>query len=76
MTTLLERITINPCQCAGCPCIRGMGVWVSDVLDVFPAVLSAEEILEEIPDLEAKDLQASLLFVKMDSNEILRTIRN
>ncbi|OKH18220.1 DUF433 domain-containing protein [[Limnothrix rosea] IAM M-220] len=62
MSALLERITINPKQCGGRPCIRGMRIRVSDVLDLFVAGLNAEEILEEIPDLEADDLKASLLY--------------
>jgi uncharacterized protein (DUF433 family) len=55
MPTLLERITINSQQCGGRPCVRGMRIRVSDVLDLFAAGLSAEEILEEMPDLEADD---------------------
>jgi uncharacterized protein (DUF433 family) len=63
MSNLLERITINPKQCGGRPCIRGMRIRVSDVLDLFASGLSAEEILEEMPDLEADDLKAALLYV-------------
>ncbi|MFN5242553.1 MAG: DUF433 domain-containing protein [Aphanizomenon sp.] len=62
MSNLLERITINPKQCGGRPCIRGMRIRVSDVLDLFASGLSAEEILEEMPDLEADDLKAALLY--------------
>jgi uncharacterized protein (DUF433 family) len=56
MSDLLAKITINSKQCGGRPCIRGMRIRVSDVLDLFVAGLSAEEILEEMPDLEADDL--------------------
>lgn len=62
MSSLLSRITVNPKQCGGRPCIRGMRIRVSDVLDLFAAGLNAEEILEEMPDLEADDLKASLLY--------------
>ncbi|MTJ53256.1 DUF433 domain-containing protein [Anabaena sp. UHCC 0253] len=62
MSNLLERITINPKQCGGRPCIRGMRIRVSDILDLFASGLSAEEILEEMPDLEADDLKAALLY--------------
>ncbi|MFO0140551.1 MAG: DUF433 domain-containing protein, partial [Aphanizomenon sp.] len=51
-----------PKQCGGRPCIRGMRIRVSDVLDLFASGLSAEEILEEMPDLEADDLKAALLY--------------
>jgi uncharacterized protein (DUF433 family) len=59
---LAERITVDPEQCGGRPCIRGMRVRVSDVLDLFAAGLTAGEILEEMPDLEPEDLQATLRF--------------
>ena len=62
MSDLLDRITINPEQCGGRPCIRGMRIRVVDVLDLFAAGLSAEQILEEMPDLEAEDLQAALRY--------------
>ncbi len=60
MSDLLERITVNPEQCGGRPCIRGMRIRVSDVLDLFAAGLTAGQILEEMPDLEADDLKAAL----------------
>jgi len=60
MSNSLERITINPEQCGGRPCIRGMRIRVIDVLDLFAAGLSAEQILEEMPDLEMDDLKAAL----------------
>jgi uncharacterized protein (DUF433 family) len=62
MSTLLESITVNPKQCGGRPCIRGMRIRVSDVLDLFAAGLTAEEILEEMPDLQADDLKAALFY--------------
>lgn len=68
MTELLERITINSRQCGGRPCIRGMRIRVSDVLDLFAAGLSAEEILEEMPDLEADDLKAALVYASRKLN--------
>jgi uncharacterized protein (DUF433 family) len=59
---LSQRITINPEQCGGRPCIRGMRIRVIDVLDLFSAGLTAEEILEEMPDLEMDDLNAAIVF--------------
>jgi uncharacterized protein (DUF433 family) len=55
-----ERITTNPEQCGGRPCIRGMRIRVVDVLDLFAAGLTAPEILEEMPDLEMDDLTTAL----------------
>lgn len=65
---LSERITINPKQCGGRPCIRGMRIRVTDVLDLFAAGLTAEQILEEMPDLEAEDLQACLQYASRKLN--------
>lgn len=62
MSELLKRITVNPKQCGGRPCIRGMRVRVVDVLELFAAGLTADEILEEMPDLEREDLRAVLSY--------------
>ena len=62
MSNLPNRITINLEQCGGRPCIRGMRIRVIDVLDLFAAGLSAEQILEEMPDLEMEDLKAALQY--------------
>lgn len=59
---ILNRITINPEQCGGRPCIRGMRIRVMDVLDLLASGLSHEQVLEELPDLEAEDIIASLMF--------------
>ena len=58
----VDRITVNPKQCGGRPCIRGMRIRVTDVLELYAAGLTVEQILEELPDLEPEDLQASLVF--------------
>ena len=62
MNDLLRRITINPEQCGGRPCIRGMRIRVIDVLDLLAAGLSREQVLEELPDLESDDISAALQY--------------
>ena len=62
MANLMDRITINPEQCGGRPCIRGMRIRVIDILDLYAAGLSPEQILDELPDLEAEDLKAALQY--------------
>ncbi|HAB54412.1 MAG: hypothetical protein A2315_14415 [Ignavibacteria bacterium RIFOXYB2_FULL_35_12] len=62
MDELLKRITFNPEQCGGRPCIRGMRIRVSDILELYSAGLTVEQILEEMPDLEVEDLKAALLY--------------
>jgi uncharacterized protein (DUF433 family) len=61
--TRLNRITQNPGQCGGRPCIRGMRIRVTDILEMLAENVSASEILEDFPDLEPEeDIQARLLF--------------
>jgi uncharacterized protein (DUF433 family) len=62
MANLTNRITTNPEQCGGRPCIRGMRIRVIDVLDLLAAGLTREEVLEELPDLEPEDITASLQY--------------
>lgn len=62
MTELLTRITVNPEQCGGRPCIRGMRIRVVDILDLFAAGLNSEQILGELPDLEIDDVKAALQY--------------
>lgn len=62
MSDLLKRITVDPKQCGGRPCIRGMRIRVIDVLELFAAGLTSDEILEEMPDLEREDLMAALRY--------------
>ncbi|BAZ12653.1 hypothetical protein NIES4071_44850 [Calothrix sp. NIES-4071] len=62
MNNLLSRITQTPGQCGGRPCIRGMRIRVSDILEMLSENVSTTEILEDFPDLEPEDIQACLLF--------------
>ena len=60
MTYLNDRITIDVEQCGGRPCVRGMRIRVTDVLDLFSAGLTASQIVAEMPDLEEEDLKACI----------------
>jgi len=62
MPSLLDRITLNPNQCGGRPCIRGMRIRVTDVLDQLAAGQSQAEILEDYPYLEPEDISACLAY--------------
>lgn len=62
MAELLKRITINPKQCGGRPCIRGMRIRVQDVLEWLSAGMSQAEILADYPELEAEDIAAALAY--------------
>ncbi len=58
----MQRITINPEQCGGRPCIRGMRIRVADVLELLAAGLTNQQILEELPDLEMDDIKAAIRY--------------
>ena len=57
---LIDRITSNPRQAGGRPCIRGMRIRVKDVLDMLAGGATEKEILEDYPYLELDDIKASL----------------
>ena len=46
----------------GKPCIRGMRITVSDVLEYLASGMSEQEIVEDFPELTRKDIKASLTF--------------
>ena len=58
----MDRITMNPEQCGGRPCIRRMRIRVVDVLDLLANGLNAEQVLAELPDLEPADIRACLQY--------------
>jgi len=64
-TELLNRITSNPRQCGGRPCIRGMRIRVKDVLDMLAAGAEEAEILKDYPYLESEDIRACLEYASV-----------
>ena len=65
----MNRITTNPDQCGGRPCVRSMRIRVKDVLDMLADGATQEEILADFPDLEAADIRSCLAFAGADSPE-------
>ncbi len=59
---LLERISIDPGVCGGRPCVRGHRIWVSLILDFLASGLSAEEIVQEYPQLTKEDVRACVAY--------------
>lgn len=55
-------ITIEPGKRTGKPCIRGMRMTVTDVLEYLAGGMTEDEILAEFPDLTAEDIRACLAF--------------
>jgi len=56
------RITVNPSQMGGVPCIRGLRIPVATVIEMVADGMSANEILAQYPDLEAGDIDEALHF--------------
>ena len=58
----LDRITMEPGKRSGKPCIRGLRITVTDVLEYLASGMTEDEILEDFPDLEREDIRAVLAF--------------
>ena len=58
----ISRITIRAEQCHGQPCIRGMRIRVTDILEMLAGGMSHAEILADYPYLEADDITAALAY--------------
>ena len=67
-SSTMNRITIDPEQCGGRPCIRGMRIRVTDVLDLLSNGLTSQQVLEELPDLQPEDIQACLQYASRKLN--------
>jgi uncharacterized protein (DUF433 family) len=65
MNVLLERITLNPRQMGGRPCIRGLRVTVANVLRQLAAGHSRTRILKAYPYLKAADIEACLAYAAL-----------
>ena len=70
---LLKRITIEPGKCGGRPCIRGMRMRVTDVLQLLSAGASHDEILEDYPDLENEDILAAIEYAAHQADHVVLT---
>jgi uncharacterized protein (DUF433 family) len=69
----LDRITIDPQVCGGRPCIRGMRVRVTDVLDMLAGGASRSDILRDYSYLEDEDITAALEYAaKYSDHPVVR----
>jgi uncharacterized protein (DUF433 family) len=64
MKNLKNRISVNPDQCGGRPCIRGLRIKVVDILDLLASGLTQKDVLAEFPDLEEEDIVAALKYAR------------
>ncbi len=56
------RITVNPAQMGGVPCIRGLRIPVATVVAMVAEGMAEDEILAAYPDLERADIREALHF--------------
>jgi uncharacterized protein (DUF433 family) len=64
-----DRITVDPSQMTGLPCIRGLRITVSAVLGQLAAGQTSEQILVDYPELEAEDIAAALEYAALAVRE-------
>jgi uncharacterized protein (DUF433 family) len=65
----LDRITVDPDQMGGVPCVRGLRVPVATVLRMLAGGMSEREILADYPDLQGEDIRACLRFAAISAME-------
>ena len=58
----LTRITLNPAQMGGVPCLRGLRIPVAAVVEMVAEGMSDKAILAAYPDLEPEDIRESLRY--------------
>ena len=66
-----DRISIEPGKRSGKPCIRGLRITVSDVLEYLASGMTEEQILADFPDLERDDIRAALAFAAERERRLL-----
>jgi len=57
-----NRITVDPHQMGGIPCIRGLRIPVATVIGMVSEGMTEPEILKAYPDLELEDIREALRF--------------
>lgn len=57
-----DRITTDPAQMGGLPCIRGLRITVASIVDMVAEGMAVDEIIENHPDLEPEDVEQALRY--------------
>ena len=69
----IHRVTVDPSQCGGRPCLRGVRIRVRDALELLATGATREEILADYPLLEAGDITAALEYpARQSDHPVLR----
>jgi uncharacterized protein (DUF433 family) len=64
-----ERITVDPAQMGGVPCVRHLRIPVATVLRLLAGGLSESDILSQYPDLRVDDIRECLRFAAASAME-------
>ena len=72
--SLLQRITVEPGKRSGKPCIRGLRITVSDVLEYLASGMTEAEILGDFPELTSEDIRACLTFAAERERRLLGSV--
>ncbi len=70
-----QIITIEPGKRSGKPCIRGLRITVTDVLEYLASGMTYEEVLNDFPDLTIEDIRACLAFAADRERRLAISIR-
>ena len=62
VTMQFARVTVNPAQLGGTPCIRGLRIPVATIVGMLADGMSEEEIVQAYPDLVIEDIRAALKY--------------
>ena len=71
---LISRITVDPGKRSGKPCIRGLRITVSDVLEYLASGMTEAEILSDFPELACEDIRAYLAFAAERERRLLGSV--
>ena len=74
VTELLSRITVEPGKRSGKPCIRGLRITVSDVLEYLASGMTEADILADFPELTTEDIRACLALAAERERRLLGSV--
>lgn len=75
MNERFPRVTVDPAQMGGVPCIRGLRIPVATVVGLVAQGASQQKILDEYPDLEVEDISEALRYAAAVLDERVLPLR-
>lgn len=68
LRSLLKRVTVDPQVCHGEPCIRGLRIMVSSIINSLKGGMSYDDLMLRYPDLTRDDIDAAVTYVHANEN--------